>query len=115
MEELEKLLVPEPDSSNVQLGNNTKLEYKPTLKQRIIRRLGFGYPGRPDMEDLEDAPNLAPGYLTQTVEIHFNWRDRLRLLISGIAVVEISTKTDKPIDVAIARSKVGVIWRFLRG
>lgn len=59
--------------------------YRPPLKERLTRRLGYGPAGWPG------DPVDATGYLadatwdwsTTTVGIRLGWRDRLRVLVRG--------------------------------
>lgn len=69
------------------------VEFKPT----IWHRLGFGECSAPRLED-KDYPGMAPATLQTRVLIHFGWSDRLRLLISGNAMVHTSHKTEEPIE-----------------
>lgn len=61
-----------------------------TFRKRIANRL-FPQRWEPAPEDLE---GFAPSYLVTGVEAVFDWKDRLRLLVSGRLRVEIRTKTD---------------------
>ncbi|MER9622682.1 hypothetical protein NKI98_14785 [Mesorhizobium sp. M0222] len=72
--------------------------YKPTAKERFWNALGFGLASvpRPD-----DDPAFAEGWAVTTIVTHFDWRDRLRIVISGKVQTKVSLKTDVP----VARAK----------
>jgi hypothetical protein len=81
------------------------VEFKPT----IWHRLGFGECSAPMIED-EDYPHLAPGGMTTEVRIHFDWKDRLRLLFTGWAMVATRLKTPQIVDgQVISTSSVSVL------
>jgi hypothetical protein len=65
---------------------------RPSLSARFWRRLGFGvaHCKRPD----EDREGFAPGYGCSEVYLWLPWRERLRVLISGKAMVEMLHQTD---------------------
>lgn len=79
-----------------------------TLIERIWLALGFGMPAYLDMDDL-DQPGWAPAYLESSTFIKFDWRDRLRVLVSGRVYVCCKSKTDVVIGRAITRSQVSVL------
>lgn len=90
------------------------LFYKPTLAMRLFRALGFRYPDRDRMEDFEDDKRFAQSYLFQEIVLCLDWKDRLRVLLTGQVMVAISTKTDKPVECAVGRSKVGILpWKII--
>lgn len=78
--------------------------YKPTL----WKRLGFGHCSAPVMDE-EDYPQLAPGALSLDTYLHFDWKDRIRLLISGNAMVSVRCKTNVIIDHAVSLSRTSVL------
>lgn len=73
---------------------------------RMWSRLGFGtaFADRAD-DDLA----YAPGYISTGVKVHFDWRDRLRILISGRVHVDCVTKTDVPVKHAYTNSCTSVL------
>lgn len=85
---------------------------KPSWKQRLGLRLGFTFPFDEELLDwrTEERENFVSGALITRVRIHISWMDLLRLLLSGRAEVEISTKTDKIIERAESRSRFRVCF-----
>lgn len=77
--------------------------YKPT----IWNRLGFGTCSA-RIED-EDHPDLAKAYISSDTYAHFDWKDRLRILVSGKVMVSLATKTSVMVEKAISASKVSVL------
>ncbi len=55
------------------------MEYRPTLIERIWRALGFSYHLGAEPGDID----TLPGWMCTETRMHFGFRDRLRLLISG--------------------------------
>jgi len=80
-------------------------EERPTIWQR----LGFGSCGTPNMDDLEDAKGFVAAYLVTGTIVVFDWRDRLRVLVSGKIEVVAATKTDVIVSKTLSRSKVSVL------
>lgn len=76
-----------------------------SFMQRFWSRL---YPQQrvPIPEDLE---GFAPRYMTTGVVAHFDWKDRLRVLVSGNLRVEIQTKTDVMVTKMVSQSVVSVL------
>lgn len=60
-------------------------------RQRFWARLGFGECRAPYIEDRE---GFAPGCGDSSVHFDVDWRDRLRLLVSGRLAVSIAHKMD---------------------
>lgn len=59
-------------------GQAFYVEYKPTLAERIWRKLGFRH------HHGEDEPNEPwQGWMQTRSGVKLDWRDRLRLLVSG--------------------------------
>jgi hypothetical protein len=79
---------------------------KPTAGQRLARALGFGMPAVPDDRD---EPQFAPGRIITQTHACFDWKDRLRVLVSGHVVVIVSTKTNVPVATAVSTSGIGVL------
>lgn len=84
------------------------MEYRPPWRERLWRKLGFGHAfvERPD-----DAP---AGYLCTKTYIHLDWKDRIRVLISGGMCVEVVSVTDVVVATATSTSAAGVLapgWR----
>lgn len=67
------------------------MEYKPTLAERFWRKLGFHFHLG---EHEPDEP--WQGWVKHRSGIHFDWRDRLRLLISGRLELHHTVHSDTP-------------------
>jgi hypothetical protein len=80
------------------------VEFKPT----IWHRLGYGA-CHVDFPD-EDEPTLPPGAISTDIYIRLDWRDRLRLFVTGCLFVSVKTKTNVVVETAISRSGVGILW-----
>lgn len=79
--------------------------YKPT----IWERLGFrsAYLHRPEEEEHEEG--YAPSWFITETYAHFDWVDRLRILVSGNVHVHCAIKTDVIINKSKATSAVAVM------
>lgn len=88
---------------NVKECQNYYQEYKPTL----WNRMGFNT----CYASIEDAdhPDLAEAHITTHIFTHFDWRDRIRILLSGKIMTAIATKTSTPVEKAVSASKVSVL------
>lgn len=75
---------------------------KPTFWQR----LGFGECSEHWMEDVE---GYAPAYLATSTITFLDWRDRLRVLISGKVMTASATKTDVVVARATTKSRFSVL------
>ncbi len=87
----------------------TELNFYKEERPTIWQRLGFGSCGTPDMDDLEDAEGFVVSYLITGVIVVLDWRDRLRVLISGKIEIVAATKTDVIVSKTLSRSKVSVL------
>ena len=58
---------------------NGAMHHIPTFAERAWRRLGFRY----HLGDEPEGTERLPGWMCTASGIHFDWADRLRLLISG--------------------------------
>lgn len=67
--------------------NKSAFYYEPSLWNRIWMRL-FPHKARPFKEG---DPRT---YLTTNVHVHVDWADRIRLLVTGHAVLQVVTYTD---------------------
>lgn len=54
-------------------------------------------------------PGFAPGEFGTSVVVYLDWRDRLRMLVSGLLRVEVRTATDCVVERAKSRSVVYVL------
>lgn len=80
------------------------VEYTPTFKERFWRALGY-HSRVPEFPP--EAPQLN-GWIMTNVEVHVDFADRLRLLVSGEAKIRIETRTSVPVDHAISASSFEV-------
>lgn len=63
-------------------------------KPTIWHRLGFGECSAPHLEDDQFDDRFAPGQISTSVYGVLDWRDRLRVLISGRIKTATAIKTD---------------------
>ncbi len=75
-----------------------------TRWQRLLSRL-FPARGVPSPDDLE---GWAPSYLRTRVDGILDWKDRLRVLVSGRICVNVLTKTDVPVGRMFSESSIHV-------
>src|ERR1700678_741778 len=74
-----------------------------------IRRFVDGlFPGR-YLEIPEDLEGYAPSYIRTGVIAVFDWKDRLRLLVSGKICMRIQTKTDVIVTKMVSTSEFSVL------
>jgi hypothetical protein len=81
------------------------MAHRPTL----WNRLGFGACAAHVPDHVDEAPEWAPGALSTETRIVLDWRDRLRVLLSGRMMVSLKTKTDVPVRRALSVSSVSVL------
>jgi hypothetical protein len=86
----------------VTMNENYALEFRPT----IWDRLGFGHAFVPAPEDSE---GFATGCLTTESTIVLDWKDRLRVLLSGRVSHYLRTQTDVPVTTARSISDARVL------
>jgi len=79
------------------------------FKRTIWHRLGYGSRRASRFDDLDDSPEWAPGHVVTEVRAYLDWRDRLRLLVSGRLMVEVTMKTDAPVMRSLSSSAIGVM------
>ena len=65
-------------------------EYRPSRKMRMLLALGFRYSAYAPRPEGDDAH-----YTISKVITHWDWRDRLRILISGMTEIEVCVETEK--------------------
>lgn len=68
------------------------VEYKPTLRERFWRKMGFHF----HLGEDEPRGELWQGWIKTTSGIRFDWRDRLRILLSGHIEMHHVMHTDTP-------------------
>lgn len=75
-------------------------------RKTLWQRLGFGYAHALR----HPAPDgMHEGWLCSDVFVYLDWKDRLRVLMSGKLNVEVITFTELPAGKAISRSEVKVL------
>lgn len=80
--------------SNQTLGSAGCYFYVPTWRERFWRKLGFRYHlGDERPPDEVEAP---AGWMQNKSGFHFDWADRLRLLLTGRLVVTTTYDLDVP-------------------
>lgn len=78
---------------------------KRTYWQRLVARL---FPVR-RMRNFGDLDGFAPSYMSTFIRARIDWRDRLRLLVSGRLHIEVQTKTDVAVSKMVSQSVVYVL------
>ena len=78
------------------------------LRERIWLALGFGACSNPNPWP-DEMPGFAPAYVTVNTIAVLDWRDRLRVLLSGKLMVAASVKTDVMVGKAETASHVSVL------
>jgi hypothetical protein len=79
--------------------------YTPSFRQRLLWRL---FPTR-SVPIPEDTDGFAPSYIMTRVISNLDWKDRLRVLLSGRLAVETQTKTDVVVSKMVSQSVVYVL------
>lgn len=79
-------------------------------RRTIWDRLGFRQAARaPRPESEEELPGFAPSWFVVGTRIRLDWKDRIRVLVSGNAHVDIAIKTDKMINRSLSSSDFAVL------
>jgi hypothetical protein len=79
------------------------------LRKRVWRWLGFKHACADRPEEDEEAEGWAPSWFIVETWVHLDWKDRIRILLSGKLHVEQAVKTDVPISRSRSTSAVGVL------
>jgi hypothetical protein len=82
---------------------------KQSLIGRIWQRLGFKWAFIAYDDELEGA---APACIMSEITTVWDWRDRLRILVSGKSSVMIRTYTEVSVDILKVEVATGVIPPF---
>ncbi len=80
---------------------NQAFIHVPTLRERILRRLGYRYHLGVEPEGCE----ALDGWMRTDIRLHFGWADRLRLLATGRLFIASVVHTDTP-SPAVCKSRV---------
>ena len=75
---------------------------------RVQRFLIWLFPAR-YLAIPEDTEGFAPSYMVTQVITHLDWKDRLRVLVSGVVHCETRTKTDVIVNKMVSESIVYVM------
>lgn len=75
--------------------------------RRLLSRL-FPVPRSWHELDSDEPAGWAPGWLETHVVARLDWRDRLRVLVSGHVHVRTRTRTDVPVNRTLATSSVWI-------
>lgn len=84
---------------------NYAVEYVPKLSERIWRKLGFRYHLGEEPEGIDGLE----GWMRTDTRLHFDMKDRLRLLLTGRLLVSWTAHHDTP-SAEVVRSRVD--WRI---
>jgi hypothetical protein len=71
--------------------------------------MGFRECHAPRPDEDENVEGFAPSWFIVVTRIRFDWKDRLRALVSGNLMVECACKTDAIINKSRATSAVSVL------
>lgn len=78
------------------------------VRRTIWQRLGFKQVRCTAFVD-DDDPMFAPGYMLLETACVFDWKDRLRILVSGKVMISQSIRTDNHVIARKTASVVGVL------
>jgi hypothetical protein len=84
------------------MENAFAMERRPTLRERLGRRLGYTF----RLGDEPAGGDDLPGWARTIVRTRFSWGDRLRLLITGRFDVELTHYLSAPVDYLVNRTDV---------
>ncbi len=70
--------------------------HEPTLRERLVRRLGFRY----HLGQTPDGADDLPGWMCTESRIHFSVADRVRLLLTGRLHIRLVQHTTQQVDSA---------------
>lgn len=81
----------------------------------IWRALGFGTCVAPRMEEFDEDTRFAPARFQTDTIIVLDWKDRLRVLVSGKVMCTVSTKTAVAVPPgAISHSAISVLPPYFK-
>jgi hypothetical protein len=86
------------------------MEYQPNRLERFWRAMGY-HSAHPELP--AEAENM-PGWCATDIRVRISVADRIRLLISGKAMVRVRTATDVRFDHAISASTFEVVPPYER-
>ena len=85
--------------------NAFAMEYRPTLRERFWRKMGFHH-HHPEMSEEGEK---FPGWIMLQSVSHIDWRDRLRILVSGRILFKAEIRCDVPVGETISAAALSVI------
>jgi hypothetical protein len=88
------------------MTQNHAMHYVPSLRERFWRKVGFRY----HLGDEPDGIDALPGWMRKDIRLSFNWRDRLRLLLTGKLFIASIVSMDTP-SPSICKGRVD--WRII--
>jgi hypothetical protein len=98
------------DKQEVPETSGFYMEYVPNRRERFWRAMGY----RSKHPDLPEEAEKLPGWIATDIRVHISFMDRLRLLVSGKAMVRVRTATDAPVKTAISASTFEVVPPYER-
>ncbi len=90
--------------------NGFCMVYTPNRRERFWRAMGY-HSRHPDLP--EEAEKLS-GWVATDIRVHVSFWDRIRLLVSGKAMVRVRTATDAHVDHAISASTFEIVPPYER-
>jgi hypothetical protein len=90
------------------MSGQTHGAYYAKPKFSLWRALGFGTCAAPRPGELAEHPDWAPSWFIITTRARLDWRDRLRVLVSGNLCIDQAVKTDVPIARSRSTSAISV-------
>jgi hypothetical protein len=78
-------------------------------KRTIWQRLGFGTCQAPRPDEEEDAPGWAPSWFIVETRADLDWKDRLRVLVTGRLMIQSAIKTDVTISRSRATTAISIL------
>jgi hypothetical protein len=82
---------------------------KEPLSSRLWCWLGYGWARAPRPDEDELIEGWAPGWFIVETRAHLDWKDRLRILVSGNLMVQQAIKTDVPIARSRSTSDIKIL------
>lgn len=80
------------------MNNECGMEYRPSLNERIWRKLGF----TPVVTELPEGIEAThPGWMITETRMNFSVADRLRLLLTGRLHLQLRQATSQQVDEAV--------------
>lgn len=86
------------------MDTNTAMEFRPPFSMRFWRWLGFRYSARAERPEDDEAR-----YTIHRTFVHWDWRDRLRILLSGKTETELCVETETLETVKSVRTQAVVL------